>query len=431
MTKGFLLRPSDTSNFALLMIASLLYLLNFTTGSDIISLFLTLLLVLYVFGATRANLLPTMIYLSFFTGVMVYGGIYLSFFVVLAFFLRVTLDGAFRAKDLLFYFTIYFVIHFISTGLGNLSVARMGEVLSFFLVLPAGYAFSKCKSKDCIIYFITGFFVSTIFGYARKYLPRLDKVAGDTDVTLLENMAETYRFSGISNDSNFYAILAIAVLFVLLFKIRMSYQAQKSNGDFIIVALVFVTFALGLVTYSKSYVLCAFFLFAIYFIRVKKLSLVYSIAVVFISLIAFYFFSSSISAIESAYMLRFGDDRTDLDMITSNRTVIWADYMKEMSNFSFSQMFFGNGMNLNGKVAAHNTFIQLLYEFGIIGFITNLILLYKSKKVFVSKKLAKNSFVIMALMVVLFFNLSGYSFSSAWAVFTIMFVCCSNNDVMV
>lgn len=429
MSKVSLLIPSNSVNFALLLIASLLYLYNFTTGSDVVSLFVTVLLAIYLFGANKADLLPSMIYLSFLMKVMVYGNTYLSFFVVLAFFMRIVLDRSFKAQELMVYFIIYFLIHFISTGFGNLTIGRICEVLSFFLVLPAGYALKKCKSKDCVIYFILGFFVSTLFGFARRILPRLDKIAGDTDVTILENMTEANRFSGISNDSNFYAILAIVTLFVLLFKVNTSFQTQKSKDHIIISILSLLTFVLGVMTYSKSYVISAFFIFVVYYIRVKKLSLMYSIAVVCISIIVFYFFSSSINEIEGAYLKRFGDDN-DIDIITSNRTIIWANYFKDISNFSFYEILFGTGMIHEGKAAAHNTYIQLFYEFGLIGIIANLLLLYKSKKVYIKEKLAKYSFVIIVLLAVLFFNFSGFTFSSTWAILTIMFICCRDYNVI-
>ena len=431
MTKESSLRPSYKVNFAMLLIASLLYLLNFTTGNDSISLFVTLLLALYLFFAKKEVLLPTMIYLSFFAVTMVYGHTYLSFFIVLAFFTRVIVDGTFKAQMMVFYFIVYFLIQIISTDVGTLSIGRINEILSFFLVLPAGYAFRKCKSKDCILYFITGFFISTLFGIARFYLPRLDEVAGDTDVTPLENMSEVYRFSGISNDSNFYAILAIVTLFILFFKVSTSIQIQKSISKVITMVLLIVTFVLGLMTFSKSFVVCALFLFVVYYIGVKKCSRSYLIIVSTICIIMYFVFSSTISEIVSAYLLRFGDDSSDMDMITSNRTVIWSGYLEDISNFSFFEILFGAGMVHEGKVAAHNTYIQLFYEFGIVGFITNLLLLFKSKTVFVKEKLAKYSFVIMALLVVLFFNLSGYTFSSAWAVFTIMFISCSDNEIMI
>ena len=418
------------ANFAIVLIASLLYLLNFATGSDYISLLLTLSLAAYLLFTKRDVLLPMMLYLSFFSKCMIYGSIYLSFFVVLAFFLRIIMDGSFKASWLLFSFALYFLIHILSTSLGHLTIGGISEILSFFLILPAGYAFSKSKTKDCVIYFITGFFISTLFGFTRKYLPRLDLVAGDKDVTLFENMAEVYRFSGISNDSNFYAILAIITLFVLLYKVNPSFQIIELKNSFIIPVLSIATFVFGVITYSKSFVVCALFLFAVYYIRVKKFSLTYSIAILFLSVLAFYFFSTGINEIEGAYMVRFGDDSTDIDVITSNRSIIWAGYFKDISNFTFFQTLFGAGMVHEGKVAAHNTYIQLYYEFGLIGFLTNLLLLYKSKKVFVKKKLAKYSYVIIALMAVLFFNLSGYTFSSTWAVLTIMFICCSDNNVL-
>lgn len=111
-------------------------------------------------------------------------------------------------------------------------------------------------------------------------------------------------------------------------------------------------------------------------------------------------------------------DRTqDASSFSTGRTDLWKMYYNNLFGTT-DGLFFGHGAVLpKGMEAAHNTYLELLFKFGIIGTIFDFILLSKSFQL-VRKKIGKISietFVYIGALALLLFNLSSYTFLSLWA----------------
>jgi len=61
---------------------------------------------------------------------------------------------------------------------------------------------------------------------------------------------------------------------------------------------------------------------------------------------------------------------TNMSALTTGRTDLWVNYLRELGDNPM-MLLFGNGytdVTVGGR-AAHNTLIQLLYQFGVVGYI--------------------------------------------------------------
>ena len=177
------------------------------------------------------------------------------------------------------------------------------------------------------------------------------------------------RISGYYGDPNFYSAHINAALAGVLILILKSYS-KKRTISLIIMAVVLLY--CGLLSVSKSFLLitlCMFLFWGAKLLFAKgKVSLKFS--VMFIVVIGAVFILSTTIFADSVNLIlsRFSNDNSISDF-TTKRTDIWMNYFRHFSD-NPAVLFFGNGYSsvLVNEKAAHNTLIQLIFQFGIIGF---------------------------------------------------------------
>lgn len=216
------------------------------------------------------------------------------------------------------------------------------------------------------------------------------------------------RFRGLIADPNYYMTMLVMGL-VVLAKLRDCRHIGAPT--FLVVAACYVV--LGLMTYSKTFIVMLALLVLIYilwqFYNNKHIrGLIISLAI--LACIPWLLFAE-----ESPFavvLARFGSG-SDLSDMTTGRTDVYAAYLKEI--FSGWEVFsFGVGMADEGLVRdPHNIFIELVYYLGILGFAAYIAFFaamvgtMKDIDLRVRKEnmIAQNVSIIM--VVVLFFTLHG------------------------
>lgn len=420
-------KPSSKSLLITLLFTSVMLLVNYTTGSDFLSFLVTVIYIAMVLFVKSDNLLPCLLYILSFHQILCYGNVRLIGFVIIVAIIRVALSSGKDSAKIILFFLFYFLLHSLVSSENSFKFATISSIVLIFFLYPASILYKDKNSKDSIIFFIVGFLVSSFFGFLRPSLPRLNEMAGDVDD--VSPLIDTLRFSGIFYDSNFYAIGALMVLFVLLFR-----TISKTNQNFknVILTLLFalLVFFLGATTFSKSFIISGLLLLGLFFVQgAKGAGIKTIIGGVFLAGIVAMFLSSEISALFDIYSYRF-EDTTDMNSLTTNRTDIWKMYMEDMSNISISQFLIGHGVGPHRLPAAHNTYLEMFYNFGLFGFLSEIALVIASaKNVIKGRKLAKHSLFIIALVFMLFFNLSAYTFASTWTILIVLFICCRHDNV--
>lgn len=404
-----------------IVVTSVLLFCNFLLPNDYLSMLCTLLACVYIFTCKRKYLIPSMVYFSMFAYVFIIGHYQVFIFVCIAFLARAMILNEFRFLVGIFLIPLYFMVHLVST---DISVLSIGDYISFFIVVSLFFMCHIYKKQDrklVIQYFLLGHIITTLLGLFKGYTRYIEFVPLDYEGW---GVGQYLRFSGLTYDPNFYTINAVIALCVLLF----GYQFELKNSiGWIICVLITVIF--GLLTYSKSCFLCFIIIGIFAIIKTPKkirnkifLFLPFLIALMII-------FRNDINGVVNTIMERFNSE-DGVDGITTGRSTLWWQYI-ELIFSSAKSFLIGNGLIPEaGQKAAHNTYLEIFYKFGIIGFLFEIIYFWASYKQIKGKSFKNNvsNWLLIVLIVLLFFNLSAYSAYNFILSIFMVFILVKNED---
>lgn len=414
-------------NFLIMFILSSWLFCNFFLPNDILALFVTTIICGYLLLCEREYVLPAIIYFSFFSLIFIVKLKYLFVFLCIAFAIRVVVEkiNLRNYKSLFVWiagFAVYFATHIISTSFDSL---KLGDLIPFaslgILFFMSIIYDEKTGRGNVITAYLFGFVVSSVFGFFREET-RLAYIL-DSDLITYNKV----RFSGLAFDSNFYGILAIITLCILIFE----YGYEIKNTIVWYVLFVFTIYC-GLVTYSKTFFLCFFVVIIVALIKADnkiRKRFLYFIPVIIVGLIVFW---SKISEFMVTMFGRFqGGGSNTLDDLTTGRFSIWLKYVSKIFA-SFKSFMFGNGIQyVPNLMAAHNTILEILYKFGFVGFLVDAFALYLCFFLTKAKKFENSlrSYVCIALFLFFAFSLSLYTFYSTSSILFVIIIAVKNKEV--
>lgn len=216
--------------------------------------------------------------------------------------------------------------------------------------------------------------------------------------------AHVTRLSGYYGDPNFYSAQINACMACLLLTLAKESTVAFRSG---IIALLVILLYCGLLSASKSFVIvgaCEFCVWVLLMLANGKNGL--SSFSLLIAATAVLLFVLSTSTFQN--LLKILDNRfayaASLSELTTGRSDVWLDYWNLITHDPRIALF-GEGLTnvtldaLHGK-ASHNTLIQCVFQFGLIGtslLIAWLVCLFKSTLHLNSGKLNRMAFVFMLL----------------------------------
>ncbi len=232
-----------------------------------------------------------------------------------------------------------------------------------------------------------------------QYLVIYPNIAKYIDVYTFQSIT---RLSGYYGDPNFYsAHITAALAGVIMLIMRKSDVKERVWLSLLAVVLVYC----GLLSASKAFVLllvCMVFLLImqVLFMRGKvsmKLSVILGVAFMIVFVLTSEMFSDMINVIQ----IRFGDF-TNLSDLTTGRSDIWESYGRLFAEDT-KTLLIGQGFT-NVKHTgwgSHNTLIQLIYQFGLLGsaLLVGWFASYR-KAVFLERRFEKNTWICAALLLV-------------------------------
>ena len=335
---------------------------NFFTSSDLLVTIAVAIAIIYLLSCNQKKVLPFFIFISFYLYLFLNGENDLHRYIYLSFIIRsIFICGGKTLPKLLFISFIYIGFH-IYSSIGVIPIS-IGLFTPFFSILCLYLACCIYEEKDrelCIYSYLYGYFSSIILGLLRPYC-RLEEILS---IDFVEDIT-TLRFAALSFDPNYFTILSVITLFILLF----NYGTNFKN-KILWLALVGITIAAAAMTFSKSfYISLAMFLLLTLLKAPKQIkkNLLYSVPILFILVIVFReHIENAIGIMET----RFGNV-DDVNGLTTGRDVIWELYLDEMIRYPDKAML-GFGF-LDLERAAHNTYIEIIFKFGIVGLLTNIL----------------------------------------------------------
>lgn len=193
--------------------------------------------------------------------------------------------------------------------------------------------------------------------------------ANITEFIAIIDIHGSIRYAGFYGDPNFYsAHITAALSGVLLLLLELNSFKRMVTLILMAATLLYC----GLLSVSKSFFLIVVCLLLLWIARIlfQKGKVSFKLTVVFLSFIAVIFLLCSTVFADALDLIvaRFGSDNTISDF-TTKRTDIWINYFNHFEEHPIV-LLFGNGYSNSAMVygrAAHNTIIQLIFQFGIVG----------------------------------------------------------------
>ena len=391
---------------------------NYFFDNDFLALLMTILLCLYIFICDKKCLIPSMVFINSFAYLFRFNEFNLYSLICLIFIVKVGLKEKRRIINTIIIGIPYLLLHLFSTYIFDLSFADIVPFILIFTLYFAACEYTSEAKIDILLYFVIGHVISTIFGLLKPFT-RLDSILGQDYISVV-SWADTTRFSGISFDPNFYTLMAIVVLCTLAFFLL----GKISSVVWFLLSVI--TLAGGALTFSKSFYLCVIVLL-VYFmlINIKQVGfreIRLFIVVTFLCCI----FRDNITNIIDAFLTRF-DVNDSIDGLTTGRWSIWGKYIEQIM-YSFDTILVGHGLISGGMKAAHNLFLEMIYKFGLLGTMFDVVLFALCKKEMkITLKSGIMPLIVIVLFISLLFNLSVYSFAGFWATVLVILLIISDD----
>ncbi len=267
-----------------------------------------------------------------------------------------------RRKFLCVY-TIY--VLYVCIGMGTSISEGIKQITIPLIVYFCFQTLQSHRVKDYVTGYSLGVLISSIAGYFRSSIPNMtsfvtaktERIAGGTYSDRIS------RFSGLWGDPNYYSVNLL-----LVFSLVVCFHVKKkiSTSNAVLAYTIIITF--GALTGSKSFLLMLAVLLVWMVIELFKHKrwILGGVAVMVVLGGMIMAFSGRIASLENV-LIRLNASNGSIEALTTGRTVLWKDYWDYFGEHPI-KFLFGNGI-LQGFTfyAPHNTLIDFLDIYGIIG----------------------------------------------------------------
>ncbi len=354
-----------------LIIVCILNILFSIIGLNAVKYLLIVLIFLVIFFSKDEELLPIIFFLhpnsALFDNV---GFTYLFNFCVvivaikMIMFLRVKLP---KKSILLFIVLLLFELFLclFSPFVNSLIFSLVSWTCSYLILIMASYNQEKISFEKVYRYFFVGFCCSFITGWIEPMLK------------WGINIPTAYRFTGLLRDPNYYSIDALFLIFS-----ASTYAAICNKNKFLyIIPLVFM----GLCSVSKTFILLLFLgIFISIILNIKKINfknLILGFIIILVVIMLAYKYGL-IDLIMDKYLYR-----SETTSLLTGRDKLWIFYISSLLKNPLI-LLFGKSLTYYSKIlnpgiidsfftnfVAHNTYLDFILSWGIIGTILYLIFL--------------------------------------------------------
>ncbi len=293
--------------------------------------------------------------------ILSYGNINLYIFLAVAYILSIILKKRLRPSIFVAAIMLMFCVLFADKTVG----IKLGYLIYPILLLLVIFV---CQNTDRSTYrsvltcYTWGFIISSLLGLFKNQIPSILRVFGEDQNYLfiegIEVSGSIQRYSGLSYDPNFFALIDCILIASILFT-----NKKLSMKTALIVAFLII---IGFFTYSKSYVILLAAILIFYILKTSRhtvRNLVF-IGCLFLGIVIVQNFAEI--EVLNLVIARF-NKADSANALTTGRLDLWAEYWEHIFG-DIKCMLIGEGFNaLALNKAAHNTYIDFLYRFGILG----------------------------------------------------------------
>lgn len=212
------------------------------------------------------------------------------------------------------------------------------------------------------LFFSLGIALAAITAQYLAVFPSITRYIG------IDYVMGVVRHSGYYGDPNFYSSHITAALggILILFS-----NNDKKRKLFLLILIMTLLLYCGLLSISKSFLLVSVFMILIWFLDLLfrrgkvsiKLTLIFTIIIMMVFLLSSTMFTDMLDVMLS----RFSGDN-NWSELTTGRTELWANYFNAFAEDPLL-LWFGKGFTsvTVGDRGSHNTIIQCVFQFGLVG----------------------------------------------------------------
>lgn len=250
------------------------------------------------------------------------------------------------------------------------SFTDIKTILNFLLlvIIVTSVVKERCLWRKYVDFYVIGHMLATILALICMRSERMILTLNH-DYAKIGSIVMA-RFTGSDFDCNFFAANCALIISILLYCLANSKVLKISENKLkIIIALYFI---FGLFTLSKMFIIAVIIEFMLYYLT--NFSRRFSKSMFSILLIIALLLVVNDATNNALYNLAFGRlssiSSSNLTELTGRRNEIWNSYLGDWTS-SVKKILIGSGM-ANKKLREdyflpHNTFIEILYQFGVIG----------------------------------------------------------------
>lgn len=397
---------------------------------------LTLLLAGHILGASKLVLLAivlicgsilvcksftstSLLFFFFpFSYIFAYNQYSLCIFMAVAYILRSVSKGRIYIKAFYTLLLLTYCFLFANYDIGNV---KLGTMISPILISLVIFVCEETEQSDyltMINFFKNGFIISAIVGLFKEQIPSIGRLF-DVDFVNDSNVIESnvvQRYFGLTYDPNFFTVINCVLIAIILFTTKRFTLKELIQLLFLLI--------IGFMTFSKSYLLLVVIIVGVYVIK-RSQYVGRNILLLFGAVITFLLIENLTDL--NLISISFGrlESTADTGDLTTGRLELWIEYIIHIFKDPYI-LCFGEGFNslaLNVK-AAHNSYIDFAYRFGVIGSILWLVYFVMSYRTVYKKqkgksKLATNMPFLICLIGFMF--LSAFTFQQLWCCFCLSF----------
>ena len=259
------------------------------------------------------------------------------------------------------------------------------------------------EDKQLFLCYILGILISSFIRLANSSMfPIADYVTDKTET--FQHMMTIVRFSGLYGDPNYYSINVIIAMCLTI----LLYRRRKLN--FPVTACLFTALLIfvGMTGSKSSFLMLVFPILLLLYTCLKNRNYIALILCILAFLAVVVLVEMGSIQIFDYVLLRLTNTGTSTESFTTGRSELWWQYTQYLKRHPLL-LIFGSGsafFTLNGH-APHNTYLDFVFQFGILGTILyGVTVLYLVKKAKPPIKRNLLNYSVLAVVMIMYFFLS-------------------------
>lgn len=247
---------------------------------------------------------------------------------------------------------------------GNQIAVYYVKFIFMLLLFPAVAkgAYGTVSFRDMTVFFAMGIISAALTA---------KQVSGFTNISAyikVDSYLTITRLSGFYGDPNFYSAHITACMAAI--QLLLPIEQSRMGRAFMAAAFVLLTYC-GLLSASKAFAVIVIALFIFWIpVLLERRNRSGALVRIVVTIIGVFIVALSLTSVRE--LLRVFDDRFryayNISRLTTHRTDLWQVYFEKLAEDPVLALF-GEGyttVNINGR-ASHNSLIQSVYQFGLLG----------------------------------------------------------------